>query len=138
MVTASPRSGSSFGDYDSAGTESLLEQSFPTTKSFTTTEARRTRKTTLRDGSLVHNVVTREACNFTYDLTNLWRLQTSDVIALNLNSISNLNYVLLRSTTADPIRDVTLDNNLISGDDDYDEEYYYYDDDYYEYEADLG
>ena len=41
----------------------------------------------------------------------------------------------LRSTTTDPIRDVTLDNNLLSGDDDYDEEYYYYDDDYYEYEA---
>ena len=47
-----------------------------------------------------------------------------------------MRYALLRSTTTDPIRDVTLDNNLISGDDDYDEEYYYYDDDYYEYEAD--
>ena len=43
--------------------------------------------------------------------------------------------LFLRSTTTDPIRDVTLDNNLLSGDDDYDEEYYYYDDDYYEYEA---
>ena len=64
MVTASPRSGTSFGDYDVSGTESLLEQSFPTTKSFTTTEARRTRKTTLRDGNPVHNIVTREVCNF--------------------------------------------------------------------------
>ena len=64
-MTASPRSGTSFGDYDVSGTESLLEQSFPTTKSFTTTEARRTRKTTLRDGNPAHNIVTRQVCRFT-------------------------------------------------------------------------
>ena len=125
-MTASPRSFTAkFGDYDLAGTESLLEQSFPTTKSFTTTEARRTRKTTLRDGSLAHNVVTREACNFTFD-------HPEALFKFNVQLVH-------RSTTTDPIRDVTLDNNLLSGDDDYDEEYYYYDDDdYYEYEADGG